>query len=167
MSRRRAADAAMRPPHQPNQHHRVLRGGCVRLCELSVDSPGMEALFPRIMPESLFYVPAGVRFLKVTHDHKGRPATAFSFPPSTLQRLHVDKGCFPNVRETTIAEQAELRELVVREGAFRRVETMDELKEARRLVLRDCAKLERVNVENGCFAHYTSFEATSGCWWEG
>ena len=62
----------------------------MRLCELSVDSPGMEALFPRIMPESLFYVPAGVRFLKVTHDHKGRPAPAFSFPPSPLQRLHVD-----------------------------------------------------------------------------
>lgn len=73
VSRRRAADAAMRPPHQPNQHHRVLCGGCVRLCELSVDSPGMEALFPRIMPESLFYVPAGVRFLKVTHDHNGPP----------------------------------------------------------------------------------------------
>lgn len=139
----------------------------MRLYELSVDSPGMETLFPRIIPESLFYVPSGVLFLKVTHDHKNCPATAFSFPPSTLQRLLVDKGCFPNVRETTVAEQAELRELVVREGAFRRVETMEELKEARRLVLRDCAKLERVNVENGCFAHYTSFEATSERRWEG
>lgn len=109
-------------------------------------------------------VPAGVPFLKVVHVQTDA-STSFALPPSTLQHLLVDKGCFPNVREAAIVEQAELVLLEVREGAFRRVETMEELKAARRLRLRDCPKLERVNVENGCFAHYTSFEVKSSRRW--
>lgn len=135
---------------------------------MSVDAPGMQRLFPRIVSEYDFNVPEGlpegVPFLKVVHMQRDT-STSFSLPPSALQHLLVDKGCFPNVREAAIVDQAELVQLVVREGAFRRVETMDELKEARRLRLRDCPKLERVTVENGCFAHYTSFEVKSSRWW--
>lgn len=159
---------------------------------MSVDSPGMQQLFPAIVSESAFNVPvdvpvsvpvsvpvdvpmsvpvdvpagvpAGVPFLKVVHVQTDA-STSFALPPSTLQHLLVDKGCFPNVREAAIVEQAELVLLEVREGAFRRVETMEELKAARRLRLRDCPKLERVNVENGCFAHYTSFEVKSSRRW--
>ena len=121
----------------------------------------MQCLFPTVVPETDLSFSHSTAFVKIVHGDAENPLTAFSLPPSSIERLVVDKACFANATEMTLRDQPELSRVDFYEGCFRRVAMMSELTEERRFGVRDCAKLREMHIDKGCFAHYTLFEMKS------
>ena len=121
----------------------------------------MQRLFPTVVPETDLSFSPSTPFVKIVHGDAENSLAAFSLPPSSMERLVVDKACFANATEMTLRDQPELSQVDFYEGCFRRVATMSELAEERRFSVRDCAKLREVHIDKGCFAHYTLFEMKS------